>query len=416
MLKSKQAEAEKELARQTDIRAIADLNRDALENTDALVKTAIDEKQSVDAFRDAVNEQLRAQIAKPTKTPRIVSGKEKQDLAGYSLVKAIREQSQGNLSGLEKEMHQEAEKEMRASGGSVSGLGVPSMLLRSVNVATEGEDIVQTNISGFIDLLRNKMVVQSLGAQVLSGLQGDLQIPRQSGGVTAEWEGEEDANAEGDVTLDNITLRPNRLGCLSVISKQLLIQSTPDIEQIVRNDLAAAIALAMDLAAINGSGSGNQPTGILNTAGIGSVSAAGVPSEADIIALETAVAVANADVGNLAYLTNPAIRGVLRSTAREAGTDASKIWDRMSPDAPLCGYRCGVSNQVPSNLGAGTDSAIIFGNWADLIIAQWGGLDIVVDPFTAAQNNQVRLIVNTFADIAVRHPESFAAITDAASA
>ncbi len=418
-LKKRETAAEKELERQNEIRALADINRAALPDIEDLVKAAIDEKKTVLAFRDQINEALRNQCAKPTRSwQRNPAAAERRDLARFSIIKGIRESMAGQLTGLEAEMQQEAEREARESGLSLEGFSIPAVVMnaRALDVSTEGADLVQTTVTGFIELLRNKMVVQSLGARMMTGLSGKVQIPRQSGGAAAAWEGETDSNADQTATFDNIQLDPNRLGCESSISKQLVIQSSPDVEDLVRNDLMTAIALALDLASINGSGSSNQPTGILTTSGIGSVTGGTdgkEPTFDHIVELETKVAVDNADVGALSYLCNAATRGKLKRTAIESGTDASKIWG--SGDKPLNGYSCAVSNQVPSDgtKGTGTSlSSILFGNWSDLILAQWGGLDIVVDPYTKASSNQIRLVVNTYADVAVRHPKSFAAIKD----
>jgi HK97 family phage major capsid protein len=188
------------------------------------------------------------------------------------------------------------------------------------------------------------------------------------------------------------------------------------VEQFVRNDLNMAVRIAVDAAAINGSGSGNVPEGILNVTGIGDVAGGTnglVPTFEHIVDLETAVAVDNADMGALAYLTTPGIRGALKKAKTDAGSGLF-VWGQDA--ATLNGYRAAVSTQVPSDLVKGSSSdahAIIFGNWNDLIMASWGGFDIVVDPYTLATQATVRVIVNSWWDMAVRHPESFAAMKDA---
>ena len=211
-------------------------------------------------------------------------------------------------------------------------------------------------------------------------------------------------------------MTPNRLGAKTHISKQLLAQSSISVEQFVRNDLDTAVRIAVDYAAINGSGSGNVPEGILNVTGIGNVAGGTnglLPTFDHIIDLETAVSVDNADIGALAYLTTPGIKGALKKAKTDSGSGLF-VWGQDAQT--LNGYRAAVSTQVPSDLVKGSSSdahAIIFGNWNDLILASWGGFDIVVDPYTLATQATVRVIVNSWWDMAVRHPESFAAMKDA---
>ena len=179
-----------------------------------------------------------------------------------------------------------------------------------------------------------------------------------------------------------------------------------------------AIAQAVDIAAINGSGANNQPTGILNTTGIGSVAGGtngAAPTLANIVQLEQAVAVANADEGSLGYLTNPKVRGKLKSSPLDAGSGRF-LWDYSMP-MELNGYNAQVSTNVPSDLTKGTGtalSAVIFGNFNDLVIGQFGsGLDLLVDPYTSAKDNIVNVIANSEYDCLIKQPASFAAMVDA---
>lgn len=351
--------------------------------------------------------------------------REKKEVKKYSFVRAIRMKAEGReLDGFEAEMHQEAKKESRENGVSINGIGIPSIIMdekRDLSVGTDSEGgyTVETSLVGFIPALRAKMMTTQLGAQMMTGLVGDVDIPRQATASSAAWEGENDAGAEQSPTFEKISLSPNRLGGYSEISKQLIQQSSIDVENFVRNDLIMAIKLAIDLAAINGSGASNQPTGILNTTGIGSVAGGtdgAAPTYANLVNLEREVAVDNADLGNLAFLTNPKVRAKLKQTALDSGSGLF-VWPQKGNE--ILGYNAGVSTQVPSNLtkGSGTSlSAIIFGNWNDLIIGQWGGLDIVVDPYTLATTNMLRVVVNSWWDVALRHPESFAAMVDAITA
>lgn len=353
----------------------------------------------------------------------------------YSFMRAISMAASGKqLDGIEGEMAQEAEKEFRASGITPTGnLFIPSMLTKrgmerrdmSAGTTTAGGYTVPTMTESVIPFLDPRLAVIQAGATLLTGLTGNLDFPRNDAAATAVWEGENDANAETSPTFDRIQMSPNRLGAFTDISKQLMVQSSIDVENFVRNRLNEAVNRALDYALINGDGSTIPITGILNTSGIGSVAigaTGGVPTWAHIVGLETEVAIDNADFGQLAYLTTPGIRGKLKTTEKASNT-AQFVWqDGPAPanglrvDA-LNGYRAFVSTQVPSNLTKSTGSnlhAIIFGNFSELMVGQWAGLDVVVDPYSSSKNALVTIVVNSWWDAALRHAASFSAIKDAA--
>jgi HK97 family phage major capsid protein len=353
----------------------------------------------------------------------VTKKQEQKEVRSYSFVKAIRSKAEGKaLEGLEAEMDQEAKREATTNGVAITGIGIPSIVLSEKRDLTEGTDnqggyLSPTDTVGFIEALRAKMLVTQYGAQVMTGLMGNISMPTQATAASAAWEGEVDAGSEQSQTFGELSLTPNRLGCYTEISKQLIIQSSIDVENFVRNDLIMAIQLAIDLAAINGSGSSDQPTGILNTSGIGSVAGGTnglAPTFGNLVNLEREVSVDNADIGNLAFMTNPKVRAKLKQTELDSGSGLF-VWPSASDE--LLGYKAGVTTQVPSTLDKGTStgvcSAIIFGNWNDLIVAQWGGLDIVVDPYSLATTNMLRVVANSWWDVGVRHAQSFAAMADA---
>lgn len=364
-----------------------------------------------------------------------LSKQEQRDLNKYSLRKALCSVVNNTpLDGLEAEMHQEAFNEARESGLGLTGrLAVPSLVLRksgyqtraatatgqTSNPGDQGGVTVDTMLMSMIDVLRVRLVLQQMGVTVLTGLSGNFELPRQISQMDAATEKQEnEQSGEGDINFDSILMSPKRIPVTTKISKQLIMQSSEDIEALVRNDMLFNIARVLDLRGINGTGVGNQARGLLNTAGIGAViggTDGGVPNLANVVELETAVAAENADIGTLGYLTNTKYRGKAKTTFVNSGT-GERLWDTRTPSAPLNGYRTEVSNQIPSNLtkGSGTNlSAIIFGNWSDLIMAQWGGFDITVDPYTSADQNLIKITTQTYYDIAVRHVESFSAMTDA---
>lgn len=362
----------------------------------------------------------------------------------YSLVRAINAAIRNDWRGAELEL-EASEATAQRLGRQPQGFFVPFDYLangggeRSVQVRTEhgfqfvperrdmsagtdgaGGYTVATDLlaSSFIDLLRNAMMVQRAGARMLTGLVGDVAIPRQAAGATAYWVAEGSAPTKSAMTsaFDQVTMAPKTVGAWADITRKLLMQSSLDIEALVRQDLATVLALEIDRAALHGSGSSNQPTGIAATSGIGSVAGGTnglAPTHAHLIALETEVAQDNADIGRVAYMTNTKVRGKLKSTV--IGTDQRMVWSEGG--TPINGYPAWITNQVSSGLTKGSSSgvcsAIFFGNWGDLLVGMWGGLDILVDPYTASTTGTVRVIALQDVDVAVRHAESFAAMLDA---
>ena len=338
-----------------------------------------------------------------------------------------------SLDGLELEMHQEAEREFKQAGISASGnLYIPKMIVKNekrdmtAGTSTAGGNTIPTILGDLIPFLDPRLAVIQAGATLLTGLTGNLDFPRNDAAATATWETENSANDETSPTFDKISMSPNRLGAFTDISKQLLVQSSIDIENFVRNRLSEAVNRALDYALINGDNSAQPFYGILNTAGIGSVAIGtdgGPLTYKHIIDLETELATDNADFGTLAYLTTPGVRGFLKNTEKASGT-AQFVWSDGAPPVGqqgirtdlLNGYRAYVSTQVPSNLtkGGGTGlHSVIFGNFAEMLIGQWAGLDVVIDPYSSSKNALVTIVVNSWWDAAVRHAQSFAAIKDA---
>lgn len=364
---------------------------------------------------------LAAEPAKPGDPTRLDLGDK--DLQRYSLTRAILASAAKDWRGaeLEREASEEVAKRL---GRSPQGFFVPADVQTEKRVVLDtisGRPTIATELlaQNFIDLLRNRMMVRAAGATVMSGLVGDVAIPRQTGGATAFWVAEGGAPTVTRQTTDQVALNPKTVGAFTDISRRLLAQSSLDVENFVRTDLATVLALAIDFAALHGTGVSNQPRGIANTTGIGAVvggANGAAPTWAHMVSLETEVAIDNADIGALAYMTNARVRGRLKTTSK-TGTEAIMVWE--GNEAPVNGYRAFVTNQVRSDLthGSGTNlSAIFFGNWADLVIGQWGTLDVLVDPYTGSTTGTVRVVALQDVDIAVRQPMSFAVMLDAVTA
>lgn len=346
------------------------------------------------------------------------------EVRAYSLVRAIRAAASGDWRDAELE-REASETVAQKLGRSPQGFFVPNdvqMEKRDLTVGTDGAGgyTVSTELlaQNFIDMLRNRMVVKQAGATVLTGLVGDIAIPRQTGGATSYWVAESGAPTESQQTVDQVAMAPKTVGAFTDISRKLLLQSSIDVENFVRTDLSTVLALAIDLAALHGTGANSQPTGIAATSGIGSVAGGTnglAPEWSHVVGLETEVSIDNADVGKLAYITNAKVRGKMKTTPRVASTDSIMLWENN--DSPINGYPAHVTNQVASDLTKGTSSgvcsAIFFGNWADLIIGMWGVLDILVDPYTGGTAGTLRIIELQDVDVAVRHAQSFSAMLDA---
>lgn len=343
-------------------------------------------------------------------------GLEQRDLKGYSLVRAISLLAKNQpLDGLEKEVSEEIAKR---SGKQPQGFYFPTQLAterRALDLTTgAGAKATITDASNFIELLRERTLVTTLGARLLTGLTGDLSLPKQTGGATSYWIAEGNAPTASNQTIAQVGLSPKTLGAYTDMSRKFVNQSSISAEQFVREDLARVLALAIDRAALNGSGTGAEPQGILQNSSVATVAMGTnglAPTFAKLVEMETVVAAANADLGNLNYVTNAKVRGVLKTTEKASST-AQFIWDGTNS---VNGYAAHATNLIPSNLtkGTGTNlSAAIFGNWADLLIGFWGGLDITVDPFTGSNSGTIRVVALQDVDLKLRHAESFTKIVD----
>ena len=288
------------------------------------------------------------------------------------------------------------------SGKEARGLLVPADVLGYgkrdlvVGTASSGGDVVSTDLltSSFIDLLRKALVLQSAGANVMTGLQGMIAIPRQSGGATTYHVAENSNITESQLTVDQVSLQPRTIGALTDYSRRLLLQSSIDIENLVRKDLATQIAIEIENQAINGVGTESKPLGILNVSGINTES--GVAAFSDFVNAEASLGTDNALQGSLGYLMNSALRGTLKTTEKASGTNGIFVYEG---DNTINGYSAYVSNSMPN-------STAIFANFSDVMIGLWSGLDIMVDPYTGSAAGTVRVVAMQDYDVAVRHPES----------
>ena len=349
------------------------------------------------------------------------------EIRNYSFLKALNAASRGDWSGagLESEMSQEV---ARKRGKQPQGFYVPDQAWRDYS---KRELTVGTDASGgyfapsvqlsseWINALRAKMVLPGLGMRIMSGLNTKIQIPKISAGASAAFVAESGAVSDQTQTTAQITLQARTLGARTDVSRLLLLESDPSIEQIVRDDLVAAVADKIEDVMIEGGGS-NEPTGITQTSGIGSVAIGtngGAPTWASVVNLVKEVEVDNAAINGstLGFLTNPKVKSKMASTAKVSSTDSVMILNE--PYNSLYGYPVRFTTNVPSDLTKGSSSgvcsAMIFGDFSQLIMATFGsGPDVLVDPYSSSTDGTVRIVIFNEIDAAVRHAQSFAADLD----
>lgn len=388
---------------------------------------------SVDEARAAIMATLSAQRQAPAADSKrdFDIGMSEAERRSYSLVRALNAHMTGNWreAGLEREVSVELARRMgRDSNGFFMPTDLPMMrdVGYYVGTPTQGGNLVKTDLlmGSFIDILRNKAAVMQLGATFLPGLVGKVEIPRQSGVSATQWIQETGTVTGSNATFDKVALDMKTIAAKSFVSRNMLRQVTMSVENFVRNELATSIALAIDLAALSGSGSSSEPKGLASQTGIltveGGTNGAAITFD-HLIDMETKVADANADGTSMAYLANAVTIGALKKI-KDANNNY--IWkpivgaSRNAIPGEVNGYPVARSNQARKNLTKGTSSGvcseIFFGNWADLLIGEWGVLEILPNPYSAAayDNGGLEIRALQSVDIAVRHPESFCRMAD----
>ena len=365
---------------------------------------AISNDMSVDQFRQLAIEKLQAdnEALKVRNEPVGMNQDEKRQ---YSFIRAI--MAQVPNSGVDAGLEMEASKAYAQKiGRDAKGMWIPPDVVsgneRVFNQTTgAGSNLIATDLRPdmFIDILRNRTVLINAGAMLMPGLVGNVAIPRQTGTATSYWFNAESADItdESNPTVDQVALTPRTTGAYTNISRSLLKQGTPEAEQLVRNDLAAVIALSIDRAGLAGTGA-PQPTGIINTGGINAANwaTANTPTWGEIVAMESAVDLQNALDGEFVYVMGAGLRGALKTIVKAAGQGGFIVGD----DGRMNGYRVIVSNQL-------APGQCIFGRFADLIVGMWGGLDIQANPFVGELRGALRITTLQDVDIALRRAQSF---------
>lgn len=429
-----------ERARVKEITAIAEaLTKDhpqAREKIREITNEAIAAETSKGDYQiRAMEEVLKAKPVKPETME--AWGVSEEQRGKYSILRGIQSMlrnNKGRPDGFEGEMHDHLIKRMAGTPVDFQGYAVPHdapcrttsgrsraerrRLRRDlqVSVSSQGGVTVQTTVqTPIIELLRNRLVTSALGVTSLSGLSSNVAIPRQTGAATAYALAESATLTKSTQALDQILLAPHRVGAWNDYTRQFLLQSEIDPENFIRDDLMKVLAIKWDFLILNGQGAGSEPLGILNTPGIGSVLFGGTATYGKVVDFETALAVLNADQGMMAYATTPSVRGAWKKIAAAlTGATAvingsqNAIWapGEESGEGDVNGYLGLASNQIPNN-------QVIFGNWPEAVHGLYGGFDIIVNPYSRDTDAAVRVTINSFGDVALRHAVSFCASADA---
>ena len=315
--------------------------------------------------------------------------------AGVSVVKVIRAQMEGrSLDGLEREYAQEAE---RRSGRKAEGVFIPMQALEQrANDTTSASELVGTQHrpADYIGALRNKLLARKLGVRVLTGLQGNVSIPKSGSGMSLGWVTEGGAVPESNMAFDSVTMTPKHTGGKTEMSRQLIQQSSPGIEQLVRDDLTFLIAQQIDNAILNGSGLAGEPQGILQNAGIQS---ALMPTTwAEVLELSEKLELANLE--GTRFLSAPGVRTTLASTEKVTGSGSGFLADAGMID----GKPYESTNQMPAD-------TLLYGDFSQVMLGIWSEIDILVNPYAEPAYSRGGIQVRAMAtcDVALRHAAAF---------
>lgn len=364
----------------------------------------IGENKSVDQFRDHV---LRTKFkTKPIADQTDANiGMSARETKQFSIRKAIMDiVDTGQLQGLEREASMAAAvKYNRASTQQhiIIPFEVMSKRADTAGTGSQGGYGIQTNVLSLVELLRNKMRTAQAGVKQMAGLVGNVSFPKQTGAATLNWLAETASNTGSSQTLGQVNMTPHRAAAFTDFSRQLMIQNSFDTEAYVRNDLANVGALGLDLAVLAGTGASNQPTGIKNTSGINTVTFSAAATWAKMVSFYTAINTANADIGSINWIASPACVGKWQTNPKIGSTFPTFIME----DGKVNGYTVLDTNQA-------ADDLVYFGVFSQCVLGLWGGVTLLVDPYTQAGSGLVRIHTEFFADVGVLQPTAFCVSTD----
>lgn len=380
---------------------------EARELASEMVRSGKSVKEMQDALLAKFNERAAKPLSEQNKNAEV--GLSEADVKRYSMMNVVRALAAPNDANAQKAAAFELECSVAAArtlGRTPQGILVPpDVLSRAMNsggVAGNqvGAQMIDNDVmrGSFIDLLRNRCIGMQL-ATVISGLVGNADIPKKTADGQAFWLGEQQDASETGFGLGQISISPKTLGAFTEITRKLMQQTSMGVEAMVRSDLINAIAVAIDRAYWYGLGNQYQPMGLQKQSGLNAVAfaTAGQPSYGELVDMESEIAADNADIGSMAYVGNARFRGHCKKTLQFPGVNGSaRIWE---PGGTVNGYRTEITNQVDQG-------DVFFGNFADTIVALWGGLDLTLDPYSLSKSGGIRIVAFQDVDLALRRKES----------
>lgn len=325
-----------------------------------------------------------------------------------NVLDVLRAQVEGrSLSGAAAEYHAETE---RRTGRKAQGIFIPMAALEQrVNTTATMPELVP-NVHRpdlYIQPFRNRLLARKLGVRVLSGLHGNIVVPKHGTGLSVGWVAENQAVPESDMAPDSVTLSPKHAGGVTELSRQLIMQASPDVEQLVRDEFAYILAQAIDSALIKGGGA-NEPDGVLSTVGVQTANLAALDWAA-VLAMKLKAEQVNADAVN--WVISPEAGAKFAGTEKSTGTGIYLMGD----DNKIGGIPAYVTNQVPDNTAPTPDTGIaILGDWSQVLLGIWSEIDILVNPYAETPYRRGGVLVRAMStvDVAVRHPEAFVVASD----
>ena len=429
-------------------------------NCPELAQKALKEGWSVAELRSQILESGHQQ--KPVARTTDPLGMSEKEQKRYSFVKAINASLEGGFKRncFEKEVHEELVKQAQATRNykengnilipvndlavnkkdAVDGFQQLSRSAQARNYLEKlmqrdqlvgdplfGGNLVETELLSerFIDIFRNRSIMRQMGMQSLTGLVGNVDIPKQIAGATdgnyVYWVPEDADVGQIDAQFGLVKFRPKNVGSFMYVTRSMLLHSSIGMDNFIRRELAIALALGMDKAAIDGTGTNDEPLGILNTGGVHPIifgANGGFPTWEKLVQFETKIATANADERTMGWVFNARMRGELKSRQKFPNTTGQTLWQSAmtgSNQGYVNGYRAGVSNQIPGNLvkGTGTNlNAVIFGDFSRLVCAEWGTYELAADPYHKFLAGGVRVRIIHTCDVQVTQEKAFSVATD----
>lgn len=357
-----------------------------------------DDKMKMDAARERINalnleiEQLNEELRTQEKNYNYNNNNSEQQMEkNFSLLNAIRAIAENrSLDPIAQAVVLQGQNEMRSRSLSVVGqIQLPSNYEeRAITVQTEGQDVVATNLMDVMGSLKSKSVLVKAGARVLENLRGDVQFPLSSS-ANCSWEGETTETPTSDLTFTHVKLSPKRLSCVVDVSKQFLLQDSASAEQVIREEIISAINSKLEKTVLQDEqGTNTKPEGIFYNNGTPLTE---VSKFADLTNLEAEVENANVD-GRVVYLLSPKAKAGFRNMAKG---DKNLVYENGAID--------GTESMSTSNI---KDKNFAYGDFSNVVIANWGNLDLTVDPMTKASSGLVRLVVNFYCDVKTLRPEA----------